>query len=310
MNCSSRLWCETEKSARYTMSLPDAMRSCLLRRGMGLPLEAAHSREPSRMNSGVPSLRSGRVGWHRVSCVFLGLALGLAAAPGSHTLPDLVERKEFAAARAMVGADTVSTAQVDGMTALHWAVRHSDAGRYWCAPCSRPEREPGCGPTVTESPRSSLACTVRSRGRGVGSCWTPAPIRTCHAAGRRNALHDRVAHRPPGPVALLLGTRRERRTRGCPRDRRPSCGRRRMGTWPSADQLLAAGADLHTPLVVRIHADYSSPCAPDTSPWCAALLQGRRRSSTRPLPQPTRTGNKLPKQRHERADDRDRKRTL
>ena len=53
----------------------------------------------------------------------LALLLPAFAAPNAR-LADAVERKDFAAARALIGDSEVNATQADGMTALHWAVRH------------------------------------------------------------------------------------------------------------------------------------------------------------------------------------------
>ncbi len=61
------------------------------------------------------------------------LALALALAGGLHAasarnaaLADALERRDATAVRALIGDADVNAAQVDGMTALHWAARHDD----------------------------------------------------------------------------------------------------------------------------------------------------------------------------------------
>ncbi len=53
------------------------------------------------------------------------MALGASAAPRA-AIADAMEKKDGAAVRALLGDSNVNTAQVDGTTALHWAVRHDD----------------------------------------------------------------------------------------------------------------------------------------------------------------------------------------
>ncbi|MBI5767333.1 MAG: ankyrin repeat domain-containing protein [Verrucomicrobia bacterium] len=48
------------------------------------------------------------------------------AAPSKSALADAVEKKDAAAIRAVLSDSNVNAAQVDGMTALHWAVHHDD----------------------------------------------------------------------------------------------------------------------------------------------------------------------------------------
>jgi ankyrin repeat protein len=53
------------------------------------------------------------------------LALG-ASAPSAARLADAMEKKDVAAVRTLLGDSDVNAAQIDGMTALHWAVHHDD----------------------------------------------------------------------------------------------------------------------------------------------------------------------------------------
>ena len=68
--------------------------------------------------------------WHRLTCsiVFLG-ALALPAAAADALLADATERLDRVAISGLLAASSdVNAAQVDGMTALHWAAYHDDAG--------------------------------------------------------------------------------------------------------------------------------------------------------------------------------------
>src|SRR4051812_33364903 len=60
-----------------------------------------------------------------LSLVLLASASVTIAAPHA-ALADAIEKKDLAAMRALLGDTDVNAAQVDGMTALHWAVHHDD----------------------------------------------------------------------------------------------------------------------------------------------------------------------------------------
>ena len=55
------------------------------------------------------------------------LLVAVASAAPSSALADAVEKKDAAAIRALITDTNINAAQVDGMTALHWAVYHDDA---------------------------------------------------------------------------------------------------------------------------------------------------------------------------------------
>jgi ankyrin repeat protein len=57
----------------------------------------------------------------------LGVFAMASAAP-SPRLADAIEKRDFAAVRALIGDSDVNATQADGMTALHWAARHDDVG--------------------------------------------------------------------------------------------------------------------------------------------------------------------------------------
>src|SRR6187401_3402273 len=85
-------------------------------------------------------------------CLVGGIALG---APNAR-LADAIEKKDFAAVRALIGDSDVNAAQVDGMTALHWAARHDDlsTAKTLVAARANPNAENRYGVTPL-----SLACT-------------------------------------------------------------------------------------------------------------------------------------------------------
>jgi ankyrin repeat protein len=81
---------------------------------------------------------------------------GVAFAAPNARLADAIEKKDFAAARALIGDSDVNAAQVDGMTALHWAARYNDleTARALLKARANPKAENRYGVTPL-----SLACT-------------------------------------------------------------------------------------------------------------------------------------------------------
>jgi ankyrin repeat protein len=61
-----------------------------------------------------------------VLVVGFGGVAGWCATPQAAPLADAIERRDRAAVRALLADANVNAAQVDGMTALHWAVYHED----------------------------------------------------------------------------------------------------------------------------------------------------------------------------------------
>jgi len=60
------------------------------------------------------------------AAVFLAFVPSVRSVPAASALADAVEKKDFAAFRALISDSNVNAPQVDGMTALHWAVHHDD----------------------------------------------------------------------------------------------------------------------------------------------------------------------------------------
>lgn len=89
-------------------------------------------------------------------CLTLGSNLALGASSSRAALADAMEKKDVAAVRALIGDSDVNVAQVDGMTALHWAARHDDlaAARVLLAAKANPKVVNRYGVTPL-----SLACT-------------------------------------------------------------------------------------------------------------------------------------------------------
>ncbi len=73
-------------------------------------------------------LRPSLAGLRLALGIFLTSGALLLAAPARAPLADAMERKDLAAVKALLGDSDVNQAQVDGMTALHWAAHHEQAG--------------------------------------------------------------------------------------------------------------------------------------------------------------------------------------
>ncbi len=93
----------------------------------------------------------------RTGLVFAGLlSASLAVAAPRTSLADALEKNDLAAARALMRDSDVNVAQVDGMTALHWAVQHDDleTAKALLAVKANPKAENRYGVTPL-----SIACT-------------------------------------------------------------------------------------------------------------------------------------------------------
>src|SRR5262245_60201691 len=100
--------------------------------------------------------RSWRPSVRMLSWIFLLIGSSSAFAASRAALADAVEKQDAAAIRALIGDSDVNAAQVDGMTALHWAVHHDDlaTAKALLAAKANPNAENRYGVTPL-----SLACT-------------------------------------------------------------------------------------------------------------------------------------------------------
>lgn len=170
------------------------------------------------------------------------LVLGAFAAPRA-PLADAVEKKDLAAVRALLGDSDANATQADGMTALHWAVRHDDlaTAKALLAAKANPRAENRYGVTPL-----SLACTNGSAamitllldaGADVNAALRSGetPLMTAARTGKIEAVRVLLARGaavdaklPSGQTALMWTVAE--------------------GHTAVVEALLAAGADFRTPL--------------------------------------------------------------
>jgi ankyrin repeat protein len=164
------------------------------------------------------------------------------AAPNAR-LADAIEKKDFAAARALIGDSDVNATQVDGMTALHWAARHDDleTARALFAARANPKAENRYGVTPL-----SLACT-NGNAAMISLLLEAGADANAPLRGGETPLMTASRTGKVDAVKALL-------TRGAAVDAKLPQGQTAL-IWAIADghflvveALLAAGADFKTPL--------------------------------------------------------------
>lgn len=226
--------------------------------------------------------------WGLVCC---GLLVGAVSAAwgqsASPSLADAVERRDAAVIRALLRDSQVNAAQADGMTALHWAVRHSDADtvRSLLVAGANPKAENRYGLTPL-----ALACT-----NGHADI-----VRQLLDAGA-----DPNATLRGGETALMTAARTGRAEvvkalleRGASADARLPQGQTAL-MWAAADghagvveTLIAAGADFRTPLSSGFTPTLFAVRAGHPAVVRALLKAG---VDVNEATQPLRTGGKLPR---------------
>lgn len=167
------------------------------------------------------------------------LGLGASTAP----LADAIEKKDLAAARALIRDTNVNAAQADGMTALHWAVRHDeiDTAKALLAAGADPKAQNRYGITPL-----SIACTngnatvIRLLLAAGADANAPlrggeTPLMTAARTGKLEAVKallahgaDVNAHLRPAQTAIMWAAAE--------------------GHTDVVETLLAAGADFRAPL--------------------------------------------------------------
>jgi uncharacterized protein len=158
-------------------------------------------------------------------------------------LADAVERKDLAAARALIGHTDVNGAGPDGTTALHWAAHHDDvaAAKLLLAASANPRARNRYGVTPL-----SLACTNGGAPLVellLGAGADPnAPLR-----GGETPLMTAARTGRLGPVQALLARRADVNAR-LPGGQTALMWAAAEGHAPVVQALLAAGADFRTPL--------------------------------------------------------------
>ncbi len=206
---------------------------------------------------------------------------------GSAPVADAMERRDAAALRALLPAAPVNAAQPDGMTALHWAVRHDDeeAVRLLLAAGA----EAGAANRYGVTPLA-LACTNGHAGI-VTQLLDAGAAAGGALPGGETALMTAARTGRVAVVRLLLA-------RGAAADARLPQGQTAL-MWAAAEghldvveALLAAGADFRTPLASGFTPLLFAVRA-GHGPVVRALLQAG--AEVNEATRPTRTGGKLPR---------------
>lgn len=187
------------------------------------------------------------------SVKLVGLLAGLLGAPLAAAprapLADALEKNDLAAARALMRDGEVNAAQVDGMTALHWAVQHDDlaTAKALLAAKANPKAENRYGVTPL-----SLACTNGNAAMITllldAGAEVNAPLR-----GGETPLMTAARTGQLEPVKILLA-------RGAAVDAKIGDGQTAL-MWAAADghaavveALIAAKADLHAKVPLGLDA--------------------------------------------------------
>ncbi len=219
-----------------------------------------------------------------VCCLLGGLLCGsLGAAPAP--LADALEKKDFAAARALISDSDVNLAQADGMTALHWAVRHDDLAtvRALLAARANPKAENRYGVTPL-----ALAC-VNGNATVIGLLLDAGADANFPQRGGETPLMTAARTGKLDAVKLLLA-------RGAAVDAKLPDGQTAV-MWSAAEghaavveTLIAAQADFRTPLATGFTPMLFAVRAGHAEVVRALLKAGIDLNAPT---QPTRTGNKL-----------------
>ena len=229
----------------------------------------------------------------RCLCGSLLLALVLsvpavASVPSRASLADAVEKKDLAAIRALLPDSNANAAQVDGMTALHWAAHHDDlaTAKALLAAKANPKAENRYGVTPL-----SLACTNGSAAMvsllldaGADANFPlrggETPLMTAARTGQLDAVKALLARGaeanaklPQGGQTALMWAATE-------------------GHAAVVEALLAAGADFRPALDTGFNAMLFAVRTGHTDVVRALLKAG---VDINAVTQPTRTGNKLPR---------------
>lgn len=184
--------------------------------------------------------------WVRGSMLLLSGILstsGCLASGSRAALAEAVEKKDFVLARTLIGDSDVNAAQVDGMTALHWAVYHDDlaTAKSLVAAGAKVKAQNRYGVTPL-----SLACT-NGNAAIVELLLAAGADPNLPLHGGETPLMTAARTGKIGPVKALLG-------RGAEVNAKLPSGQTAL-MWAAADghtsvveALLAAGADVHASL--------------------------------------------------------------
>jgi ankyrin repeat protein len=217
-------------------------------------------------------------------CAFVVQGSLLSAAPRA-ALADAMEKKDLAAVRALLGDSDVNLAQVDGMTALHWAAQHDDVAtaKALLAAKANPVAENRYGVTPL-----AIACTngnaaivqlLLDAGADANKALKggETPLMTAARTGKIDAVKallakgaDVNAKLEGGQTALMWSATE--------------------GHLAVVEALLAAGADFKTPLATGFTPMLFAVRAGHADVVRVLLKAG---VDINAITQPTRTANKL-----------------
>ncbi|MEO5959702.1 MAG: ankyrin repeat domain-containing protein [Opitutaceae bacterium] len=200
-------------------------------------------------------------------------------------LADAMEKKDLPAVRALITDTDVNAAQADGMTALHWAVRHDDlaTAKSLLAAKANPKAENRYGVTPL-----SLAC-INGNAAMIALLLDAGADANAPLRGGETPLMTAARTGKIDALKLLLA-------RGAAVDAKLENGQTAM-MWAAADghtavveTLLAAGADFRAPLATGFTPLLFAIRAGHTDVVRALLKAG---VDINAVTQPTKTGNKL-----------------
>lgn len=220
------------------------------------------------------------------TCLLLAPAV-LAATPPAAPLADAIERQDRAAARALLTDSHVNAAQIDGMTALHWAVQHDDASlvRALLAAGANARAANRYGVTPL-----ALACT-NGNPEVVDLLLAAGADPNAALRGGETPLMTAARTGRPGPVRLLLA-------RGADANAKLPEGQTAL-MWAAAEGhvavveiLLAAGAEFQSPLETGLTPLLFAARAGHTAVVQALLRAG---VDVNLATKPTKPGRKIPR---------------
>ena len=213
------------------------------------------------------------------------VADGFAAAPSR--LADAIERRDFPAARALLGDSAVNAAQVDGMTALHWAVHYDqvELARALLAAGADAKAANRYGVTPL-----SLACTNGNAALVAALLDAGADANTTLPGGETVLMTAARTGRLE-PVRTLIA-------RGAAVDARLGPNGQTATMWAAAEghaavveALIAAGADFRASVDTGLNALLFAARAGHLE---VVRVLHRAGADLNAATQPTRTGRKLP----------------
>jgi uncharacterized protein len=183
--------------------------------------------------------------YYRQLLVWVGgfCLVGVAVAGPNARLADAIEKRDFAAVRALIGDSDVNAAQADGMTALHWAARHDalDTAKSLLAARADPKAQNRYGVTPL-----ALAC-INGSAEMISLLLEAGADANAPLHGGETPLMTAARTGKPDAVKALLA-------RGADVNAKLPQGQTAL-MWAAADghfevvqALLAAGAEFRAPL--------------------------------------------------------------